>query len=77
VDTFKVIDRGVTYHIEEVEEGGYFGQVVAVPACITEGLTLDETVANLREALDLYLEVAEEDGIDVPDEIRAARTVAS
>lgn len=77
MDSFEVIDRGVTYHIEEVEEGGYFGQVVAVPACITEGLTLDETVANLREALDLYIEVAEEDGTEIPLEVRRARPVAS
>ncbi len=69
---FTIIDRGITYHIEAVEEGGYFGEIVGLEACLTDGVTLEETIANLREALSMYLEVAEEEGLDVPDEIRAA-----
>ena len=77
VNTLEIIDRGVRYHIEEVEEGGYFGQVVEVPGCITEGLTLDETVSNLREALALYVEEAEVDGIELPPSVKLARAAAS
>ena len=72
METLTVIDRGVTYQIEAIEEGGYFGQVVGLEACFTDGLTLDETISNIREALSLYLEVAEEHGLPVPEEIRDA-----
>jgi predicted RNase H-like HicB family nuclease len=77
MDAFIVQDRGLTYRIEEVEEGGYFGQVVELPTCITEGLTLDETITNLRDALALYIEVADEDGIEVPAPLRQSVAAAS
>ena len=77
MDAFIVQDRGLTYRIEEVEEGGYFGQVVELPTCITEGLTLDETITNLRDALALYIEVADEDGIEVPAPLRQGVAAAS
>ncbi|MBK8561660.1 type II toxin-antitoxin system HicB family antitoxin [Candidatus Amarobacter glycogenicus] len=77
MDAFIVQDRGLTYRIEQVEEGGYFGQVVELPTCITEGLTLDETITNLRDALALYIEVADEDGIEVPAPLRQGVAAAS
>ena len=77
MDVFKVIDRGIEYHIEEVEEGGYFGEVVSLPACFSEGETLDEMVKNLREVLALYLEVAEEDGLEIPQDLRRSLAAAS
>lgn len=72
MDRFEVTDRGITYLIEEVEEGGYFGQVIELPACLTEGTTVDETIANLREALTLYLEMAREENIEVPIAVQRA-----
>ncbi len=77
MNTFTVTDRGVSYLIEEVEEGGYFGQVVGLEGCMTEGLTVDETIRNLREALALYIEVAEHEGLDIPADIRGALVAAS
>jgi len=77
MDAFIVQDRGLTYRIEEVEEGGYFGQVVELPACVTEGFTLDETITNLRDALALYIEVADEDGIEVRAPLRQGVAAAS
>lgn len=38
------------------EDGGYWAEVPALPGCYTEADTLDELKANLREAIDLYLE---------------------
>jgi predicted RNase H-like HicB family nuclease len=40
--------------------GGYSVSVPALPGCHSEGETLDEALANIREAADLWLEVAEE-----------------
>lgn len=72
MEEFTVIDRGITYRIEQVEEGGYFGEVVGLETCLTDGLTIDETIQNLREVLVMYLEVADEEGLPVPAEIRSA-----
>ena len=37
------------------EQSGYMGECLEVPV-ITQGASLDETVANLREAVALHLE---------------------
>ena len=38
------------------EGGGYWAEVPALPGCYTEAETLDELKANIREAIELYLE---------------------
>ena len=53
---FKVI-------IEPSEEGGYTAYVPALPGCVSEGETVEEAMANIREAIELYLEPAEDDFI--------------
>lgn len=42
------------------DEGGYTVFVPALPGCISEGDTLQEARDNIREAITLYLEPAEE-----------------
>lgn len=48
--------------IHEAEEGGYWGEVPAMPGCVSEGETLEECRANVMEAargcLDTYLKMA-------------------
>ena len=44
----------------DLAEGGYTVTVPALPGCITEGDTLDEAIANAREAIALH--VAEWEG---------------
>ena len=46
--------------IEPAEEGGYTAYVPKLPGCVSEGETYEEALANIREALTLYLEVAKE-----------------
>ena len=43
--------------IHEAEEGGYWAEVPALPGCVTEGETIDEVTANLREAVEGWLSV--------------------
>ena len=43
------------------EEGGFTVYVPALPGCISEGDTKDEALANMREAIELYLEPMEDD----------------
>ena len=40
--------------------GGYSVSVPALPGCHSQGETLDEALANIREAAELWLEVATE-----------------
>lgn len=44
--------------IHPVEEGGYWAEVPALPGCITEGETMDEVTANLKDAIEGWLDVA-------------------
>lgn len=47
--------------LEPSEEGGFTAYVPALPGCISEGDTTEEALANLREAVELYLEPVEDD----------------
>lgn len=44
--------------IHSAEEGGYWAEVPALSGCITEGDTMDEVVANLKDAIEGWLDVA-------------------
>ncbi len=48
----------VLLHKEQV--GGYSASVPALMGCHSQGETLDEALANIREAAELWLEVADE-----------------
>ena len=49
--------------LEQSEEGGYTAIVPSLPGCISEGDTKEETLKNIREAIELYLEHVEDDQI--------------
>jgi antitoxin HicB len=49
------------------EEGGYVAEIEDLPGCFTQGETLEETYANIEEARKLWIEVAYEDGQDIPE----------
>jgi predicted RNase H-like HicB family nuclease len=53
---------------EPQEEGGFTVTVPALPGCISEGDTYDEALANIKEAIALYIESLQADGIPVPEE---------
>ena len=49
------------------EDGGYVAEIEDLPGCFTQGETLEETYANIEEARRLWIEVAYEDGQDIPE----------
>jgi predicted RNase H-like HicB family nuclease len=49
--------------LEPSDEGGFTVIVPSLPGCISEGETGDEALANVREAIELYLEPVEDDTI--------------
>jgi predicted RNase H-like HicB family nuclease len=48
--------------VHPAEEGGYWAEVPALPGCVSQGETWDETLANIREAAEGWLEVSAERG---------------
>ncbi len=46
--------------VHPAEEGGYWAEIPALPGCVSEGETLDETLSNIREAAEGWLEVSAE-----------------
>jgi predicted RNase H-like HicB family nuclease len=45
--------------LEPSDEGGYTVYVPSLPCCISEGENVDEVLANIQEAIELYLEPVE------------------
>ena len=52
-----------TFHvlIEQDEDGIYMGKVPELVGCLTQGNSLDELMKNIKEAIELCLEVQTED----------------
>ena len=44
--------------IHSAEEGGYWAEVPELIGCITEGDTMEEVMANPKDAIALWLDVA-------------------
>lgn len=53
--------------LEPSDEGGYTVYVPSLPGCISEGDTREEALANIREAIELYLEPVEDDALFAQD----------
>lgn len=47
--------------LEPSEDGGYTVTVPSLPGCISEGDSREEALANIREAIQLYLDPVEDD----------------
>jgi predicted RNase H-like HicB family nuclease len=58
---------------EPAEEGGYIAFVEEVPGANSQGETLEEARENLKEALELMLEVNREKALKGVDESRVVR----
>jgi predicted RNase H-like HicB family nuclease len=57
--TFKTcISMKIKAIVYQAEEGGYWAEVPALPGCITEGDTMEELESNLKDAIQGWLEVA-------------------
>jgi predicted RNase H-like HicB family nuclease len=50
--------------LEPSEEGGFTVYVPGLPGCISEGNSKEEALANIKEAIALYLEPTEDDHIN-------------
>lgn len=59
----------------EPVEGGYSVSVPALPGCHAQGETLEEAIANAREAIQVYVESLIADGEPVPEEVEHPQAI--
>ena len=52
------------------EDGYIVARVPVIPGCISQGATIEEALANIREAAALCLESREEEGWELPVEYK-------
>jgi predicted RNase H-like HicB family nuclease len=48
------------------EDGYWIAEVPSLPGCISQGATRDEALKNIKEAIELYVEVLNEEGRSIP-----------
>ena len=58
-----------TVVLEQEGDGGCVAIVPALPGCVSQGDDRAEALANVREAIELYIEDCREAGDPVPTEI--------
>ena len=58
----------LTVILEPYADGGYTIVCPALPGVVSQGDSLEEALANIREAIELSLEVRQEDGLPGPIE---------
>jgi predicted RNase H-like HicB family nuclease len=44
--------------VHNAEEGGFWAEIPALPGCVSEGDTMEEMLANIKEAAEGWLAVA-------------------
>jgi predicted RNase H-like HicB family nuclease len=54
------------------EDGFWVAEVPSLPGCVSQGETKEAALANVRDAIDGYLAVLNEDGLPIPPEHVAA-----
>jgi predicted RNase H-like HicB family nuclease len=52
--------------LEPSDEGGFTVYVPSLPGCVSEGDSREEAMANIKEAIELYLEPVEDDLLTLP-----------
>jgi predicted RNase H-like HicB family nuclease len=53
--------------LEPSDDGGFTVYVPSLPGCISEGDTKEQALANIKEAIELYLEPVDDDLTFSPD----------
>lgn len=57
-----------TVILEREADGGFVVSVPVLPGCVSQGDTREEALANIREAIDLYIEDCRHAGDPLPEE---------
>jgi len=55
-----------TILIHKAEEGGFWAEVPTLPGCFSQGESVEETIANTKEAIELHLSCMKENKEEIP-----------
>jgi len=55
-----------TILIHRIEEGEFWAEVPALPGCFSQGESVEETIANTKEAIELHISCLKEDHQEIP-----------
>ena len=57
-----------TVLVYRAEEGGFWAEVPALPGCYSQGEPIEETMENVKEAIEAHLLALKEEREEVPTE---------
>ena len=55
-----------TIVMHPAEEGGYWVEVPALPGCYSQGETMEETLDNIKDAIECHLMALKKEGLRTP-----------
>ena len=58
------------------EDGFWVVECPSLPGCVSQGKSREEAIANIKEAIEGYVEALKEDGLAIPPETFEALLVA-
>jgi antitoxin HicB len=64
LDYYLTLNYPITIHPDP--DGGYVAEIKDLPGCLTQGETIEETIQNINEARELWLETVYELGREIP-----------
>lgn len=50
------------------EDGGWIAEIPSLPGCVSQGDTREAAIANVRDAIDTWIDGATEVGMTVPED---------
>jgi len=50
------------------EDGWWVAECPSLPGCVSQGESREQAIANIKEAIEGYVEVLKEDGLPVPED---------
>lgn len=50
------------------EDNYWVAECPSLPGCISQGKTKEASIANIKEAIEGYIEALKEDGLPIPEE---------
>ena len=57
------------------QDGYWVAGCPSLPGCVSQGTSREDAIINIREAIQGYILVLEEDGLPVPDELFGGHVV--
>lgn len=52
----------------DLEDGGWIAEVPSLPGCLSQGESKEEAIANVRDAIDTWIDGMQAAGQSIPDD---------